>query len=145
MTLFSAILVILATSSVGNSNGYGAIVLQDFTPVYQSSTGEVTVATLMRGNAVSAGRLNGVLGSFADLHGFQEADGRLRVMFVAGSPTGARRFGWVDPQALEPFVYSGSCAVNSGPFAESYVDVPLSHLPSLRWNPCFEAARDAKL
>ena len=150
MPILAAFLILLAAPPVAprEGRGQGAIVISDFTPVYQSSSGTATVATLMRGNAVSGIDRHGVLGFALGKHLFAEADGRLHVVYVAGSPNGTRRLGWIDPRDLSQFAYAGSCAVDAGPFAGSYVGTPLSeamHGPPQHWNPCFEEARDAKL
>jgi hypothetical protein len=144
LSLFLAALVVEPVTFIG-VGGHGAIVIRDYAPVYQSSEGEATVTTLMRENAVTAFNCGAIFGSFADLHSFKEADGRLRVAYLAGSPRGTRRFGWMDPRDLSQFSYAGSCAVGAGPFSEDYFDNPLGHGPPQRWNACFEAARDAKL
>jgi hypothetical protein len=155
-TLPVLLLSLFAVSSAGfafaqtlefsRNSSQGAIVVHEGAPVYASSKDAFAVLKLHRGDAVSGYNRHDLF--FSGNYFFEEANGRLRVTYLVGSPAGTRRFGWMDSRDLSRFTYDGACSSDAGPFASTVFEAPLSesvHHPTLRWNSCFEEARDRNL
>ena len=134
------------TLEFSRNSSQGAIVVHDRAPVYATSKDASAVIKLHRGDAVSGYNRRDLF--LSGNYFFEKANGRLRVTYLVGSPRGTRRFGWMDPQDLSRFTYDGACSSDAGPFASTVLEAPLSesvHHPTLRWNSCFEEARDRAL
>jgi hypothetical protein len=61
----------------------------------------------------------------------------VHVAYFLGKQNAMNRTGWMDPKDLSRFTYDGSCQGNASAFETKGF--------SVRWNACFEEARDTKL
>jgi hypothetical protein len=124
-------------SSLGQSRGgkgQGAIIIRNNAPVYVHSTGAAIEWKMKRGEAVAGYMANGILPPRFLL---DEVDGRVHVAYFQGEVKGMNKTGWMDPADISRFTYDGSCGGNSTPYDTKGF--------SLRWNACFQEARDNKL
>jgi hypothetical protein len=112
--------------------GQGAVVIRDDAPVYADSKGDKVEWRLKRGDAVA-----GYTADFPPKFMLDEVNGRVHVTYFAGEQKGMNKTAWMDPKDLSRFTYDGSCQHNGSPFTTKGF--------SLRWNACFEEARDNKL
>jgi hypothetical protein len=129
-----ALLLLLSSTAFAQRapKGQGAVVLRDDAPVYADSKGDKVEWKLKRGDAVA-----GYTADFPPKFMLDEVNGRVHVTYFAGEQKGMNKTAWMDPKDLSRFTYDGSCQHNGSPFTTKGF--------SLRWNACFEEARDNKL
>jgi hypothetical protein len=130
--LAPAILIGSTAFAQRGPRGQGAIVIRDDAPVYAHSDGDTVEHRMKKGDPVC-----GITSGLTPLYLFDEVKGRLHVMYFAGEQKGMNKTAWMDPKDLSRFTYDGSCQRTGSPFATKGF--------SLRWNACFEEARDNKL
>ena len=106
--------------------------IRDDAPVYADSKGDKIEWKLKRGDAVA-----GYTADFPPKFMLDEVNGRVHVTYFAGEQKGMNKTAWMDPKDLSRFTYDGLCQHNGSPFTTKGF--------SLRWNACFEEARDNKL
>jgi len=129
--------------------GQGAIVVRNTehegkAPVYTSDSGGAVEAVAERGDFVAGWTSTGII---SHIYQFQTSNGRVHVVFLPNKKPGFIKTGWMDPADLQPFDYDCKCGFEAyhGIQLEACSPFAPVNIIKVRWNACFEAARDAAL